>query len=159
MQDHAHDTAGVIAPPPLIYGSALGLGFVLHRLFPLHLVPRRAGSIRYPLGMLLIVLGLLQALWGALALFRAGNNPEPSHPVVTLVEDGPFRHSRNPIYIALTTGYLGMSLLLGTLWHLLLLPFLLTIMQRGVVRREEAYLMRRFGDDYRAYTERVRRWL
>ncbi|MGA7669429.1 MAG: isoprenylcysteine carboxylmethyltransferase family protein [Nitrolancea sp.] len=159
MKDSHEDTAGIIAPPPLIYGGTLTLGIILHRLIPIHLPPQRSGSLRRVLGMILIAGGLFQALWAAFTMYRSGNNPEPSHPVVSLVEHGPFRFSRNPIYVALTACYLGMSLLLGTLWHLILLPGLLSIMQWGVVRREETYLAQRFGDNYRDYSTRVRRWL
>ena len=159
MKDQSSETAGVIAPPPVIYSGALALGYVLHRFMPIHLLPRRSGSLRHVLGIVLIVAGLLQALWAALTMFKSGNNPEPSHPVVSLVQAGPFRFSRNPIYLALTICYLGMTLLLGTLWHLILLPGLLSVMQWGVVRREEEYLMRRFGESYREYSAQVRRWL
>jgi len=159
MNDQHQETAGVIAPPPLIYAGTLTLGLILHWLVPIHLLPKRSGSLRRVLGMLLIAAGVLQALWAAFTMIRSGNNPEPSHPVVSLVTGGPFRFSRNPIYIAMTAGYIGLSLLLGTLWHVILLPGLISIMNWGVVRREEDYLTRRFGDDYREYTQQVRRWL
>jgi protein-S-isoprenylcysteine O-methyltransferase Ste14 len=159
MKEQKDEVAGVIAPPPLIYGSALGLGVILHLLFPLRLMPDRPRSVRRPLGIALIVAGLLPALWAALTMFRQGNNPEPSHPVASLVVDGPFRISRNPIYLSMTTSYLGAGFLFGTFWHMLLLPVLLTIMRRGVVEREEAYLAQRFGEDYETYRASVRRWI
>ncbi len=159
MNDQSNDTADVIVPPPVLYGGTFTLGLVLHRLMPIHLLPRRSGSLRIVLGMLLIAGGLLQALWAAFTMIKEGNNPEPSHPVVSLVREGPFRFSRNPIYVALTACYLGVSLLFGTLWHLILLPGLLSIMHWGVVRREEVYLTRRFGESYREYSAQVHRWL
>lgn len=159
MRENEKDIARVIAPPPLIYGGSLAVGIVLHRLAPLRFMTGRARSTRTYLGSVLIVVGAIPAVWAAMTMFRHGNNPEPSHPVVSLVVDGPFRFSRNPIYLSMTAVYLGVGFLLGTFWHLLLLPVVLTVMRRGVVEREEAYLAHRFGADYRAYLSRVRRWL
>ncbi len=159
MAEHDREIAGVVAPPPLIYGCALALGLLLHRIVPLRVMNGRRAGGRRRISLLIIAAGLFPALWAALTMFRQGTNPEPSHPVVSLVVDGPFRYSRNPIYLALTTCYIGAGLFAGTLWHVLLLPVLLSVMERGVVRREEAYLSRRFGDEYETYVARVRRWL
>lgn len=153
------ETAGVIAPPPLIYGASLSLSLILHRLRPLRPAAPGTSQGRRRFGALLIVGGMIPAAWAAWTMHRQGNNPDPSHPVVSLVVDGPFRISRNPIYLSLTAAYAGAGILLGTLWHLLLLPGLFAIIRRGVVQREEEYLIRRFGDDYRSYMSRVRRWL
>ncbi len=159
MKEQKDEIANVIAPPPMIYGGALGLGVILHLLFPLRFMQDHSRSVRRPLGIALIAAGLVPALWAALTMFRQGNNPEPSHPVTSLVVDGPFRISRNPIYLSMTTSYLGAGILFGTFWHVLLLPALLTIMRRGVVEREEAYLAQRFGEDYDTYQASVRRWI
>ncbi|MFI5210728.1 MAG: methyltransferase family protein, partial [Gemmatimonadales bacterium] len=69
------------------------------------------------------------------------------------------RFSRNPMYVGMTLLYLGIALWANSLWPLLLLPAVLVVMRRGVIAREEAYLERRFGDEYRSYRARVRRWL
>jgi protein-S-isoprenylcysteine O-methyltransferase Ste14 len=122
-------------------------------------MPGRPRSTRRRLGGLLIAGAIISGLWAVRTMFRHGNSPEPRHPVVSLVVDGPFRFSRNPIYLSMTAFYLGLGLLFGTLWHVVLLPTVLAIMRRGVIEREEAYLERRFGDEYRAYTARVGRWL
>ena len=159
MRPADNETAGVIAPPPLIYGGSLVIGYILHRLFPLRAMPGKARSLRRPLGISLIVAGAVPALWAAFTMLRQGNNPEPSHPVVSLVVGGPFRFSRNPIYLSMTASYVGAGFLLGTFWHVLLLPGVLTVMRRGVIEREEAYLARRFGKEYQTYLSHVRRWL
>jgi protein-S-isoprenylcysteine O-methyltransferase Ste14 len=159
MKADETDTAGVIAPPPVIYAATLALSIILHRLFPLRLMPGNARSIRRPAGIALIVAGLIPAAWAARTMHRHGNSPDPNHPVASLVVDGPFRFSRNPIYLSLTACYLGVGMLLGTVWHLLLLPLLMAVMRRGVVDREEAYLSRRFGEEYRVYMADVRRWI
>jgi protein-S-isoprenylcysteine O-methyltransferase Ste14 len=84
---------------------------------------------------------------------------DPRKPSTTIVTDGPFRRTRNPGYIALTLVYIGVSLRTNRRWPLVLLPAVIAALDRGVVRREERYLRDRFGDDYREYERRVRRWL
>jgi protein-S-isoprenylcysteine O-methyltransferase Ste14 len=76
-----------------------------------------------------------------------------------MVVEGPYRVTRNPIYLAFTLLYAGITVLVNALWAALLLPFVLAIMRRGVIDREERYLERRFGDDYLRYKARVRRWI
>ncbi len=90
---------------------------------------------------------------------RAGTSVAPGKPSTALVEDGPFQYSRNPLYLTLTAFYLGINLLRNNRWGVMLLPALLKALQIGVIEREEEYLRQRFGDDYRAFTERVPRWL
>jgi len=80
-------------------------------------------------------------------------------PVSTLVQDGPFRYSRNPGYLSLTMIYAGIAILRNALWAILLLPLLVLITQREVIEREERYLERTFGEEYLAYKRRVRRWV
>ncbi len=73
--------------------------------------------------------------------------------------DGPFRYSRNPIYIADAVLYVGLALALDWIWALALLPFVLVVVRFGVIEREERYLERQFSDEYLRYKQRVRRWL
>jgi protein-S-isoprenylcysteine O-methyltransferase Ste14 len=80
-------------------------------------------------------------------------------PTAALVTEGPFRYSRNPIYVALTLLYLGVALLINALWILLLVVPAVLVLRYGVIAREEAYLAWKFGDTYRQYTAQVRRWL
>ncbi len=90
---------------------------------------------------------------------RAGTNVRPDQPTLALVFDGPFRFTRNPLYLAATGLYLGIALLVDALWPLLLLVPVLAVLRWGVVAREERYLEAKFGEPYRAYKARVRRWL
>jgi protein-S-isoprenylcysteine O-methyltransferase Ste14 len=92
-------------------------------------------------------------------MLRAKTTLNPAGPASTLVTGGPFRFTRNPIYLGDTLMYLGLALLFGRRGPLLLLPGVLAALDRGVIRREERYLERRFGRQYRAYRARVRRWL
>ena len=89
---------------------------------------------------------------------RAGTNIRPDRPATVIVTDGPFRFSRNPLYLSLTLVYVGIASMMNALWPLLLLVPLLLIVQRGVVLREERYLEAKFGETYRSYKTRVRRW-
>lgn len=155
VTDQPKEHAGVIAPPPLIYLVPLLLGILLQHWFPRSLVPV---SLATPLGSLLILLGMV-GLPAIIAFRRAGTRPEPWKPVTALVTTGPYRFSRNPMYVGLTVIYLGVTVLVNSFWPLLFLPVILPLMLFGVVRREEAYMERRFGDEYRAYRTRVRRWL
>jgi protein-S-isoprenylcysteine O-methyltransferase Ste14 len=92
-------------------------------------------------------------------MHRVGSDPNPYKPATALAVHGPYRYTRNPMYLAMTIFYLGLTLLVNTLWPLVLLPAVLLVVQRGVINREERYLERTFGDAYRAYKARVRRWL
>jgi len=80
-------------------------------------------------------------------------------PTTALVTEGPFRYSRNPIYLALTLLYVGVALLINALWILLLVVPAVLVLRYGVIAREEAYLTRKFGEAYRQYMAQVRRWL
>jgi protein-S-isoprenylcysteine O-methyltransferase Ste14 len=111
------------------------------------------------LGLALIGLGALFGVSALVAMRRAQTSPLPDVPSTALVETGPFRYTRNPIYVAFTLLYAGVAVLSNTLWPLLLLPSVLIVMVRGVIMREEAYLERRFGASYIAYKARVCRWL
>jgi len=125
-------------------------------LVPEPLLPSRAAHVT---GGVLIGLAVALAVWGRRAMARADTDPNPRHPATALVVDGPFRHSRNPLYISLTVFYVGLTLAVNTLWPLVLLPIVLVVIQRGVVEREERYLERKFGEAYRIYRARVRRWV
>jgi len=155
MADNSPDIAHVIAPPPLIYALPLLAGLLLDHYYPQAIVPQSWAHI---LGPLVVVLGFF-GLPAVLAFRRAGTHPQPWKPTTALVVTGPYRFSRNPMYVGFTLFYLGISVWVNSLWPLLLLPLVLVVMSRGVIAREERYLERRFGDDYRAYRARVRRWL
>jgi protein-S-isoprenylcysteine O-methyltransferase Ste14 len=111
------------------------------------------------LGLVPVLLGLVIAIPGRRALQAAGTNVNPSLPTTAIVTSGPYRFSRNPLYVGLTLLYCGLTLVLNTWWGLILLIPILVIMHRGVVLREERYLEEKFGDAYRQYCSRVARYL
>jgi protein-S-isoprenylcysteine O-methyltransferase Ste14 len=97
--------------------------------------------------------------WFLTTMRRAGTPVDPREAPTALVQAGPFRYTRNPAYAGWTVLYLGVALLAGSRWALILLPVVLVSVDWGVIRREERYLEDRFGADYREYRRRVRRWL
>ncbi len=145
----------IVAPPPLLYAGPLLAGFVLDLLLPL---PRLSSALRL-VGLAFLAAGVALAIWFLLSMRRAGTPVDPREATTVLVQAGPFRYTRNPAYVAFTLTYLGVSLLAGARWPLILLPVVLVIVDRGVIRREERYLEERFGSDYIGYQQRVRRWL
>jgi hypothetical protein len=96
---------------------------------------------------------------GIRTLRDAGTTIRPDKPAAKLVTDGPFRFSRNPLYLALTLMYAGIALMADSIWALLLLFPVTFIMTRFVIQREEDYLARTFGEDYERYKKSVRRWI
>ena len=148
----------VLAPPPLIYLAYLAVGVALHYLwFQLPIFP--LGWMGHAVGWPLFVLGFLLLLWASRIFSRSGEDVRIEKPTNALVTSGPFRFSRNPIYIGLTLAYVSLSLIFNSYWPIPLLPPALVTMHYGVIRREEAYLEGLFGQDYRDYKARVRRWL
>jgi len=150
------DTAGVIAPPPIVFGVFLLGGVLVGRVFRYQLMPR---PVAVAIGGVLTLLGVMLFLWAALSFRRAATPMVPYMPTSAIIDTGPFALTRNPVYVAMTILYIGITLIINTIWPLLLLPFVLALMQRGVIEREERYLERKFGDEYLTYKSRVRRWL
>jgi protein-S-isoprenylcysteine O-methyltransferase Ste14 len=149
------DNAGVIVRPPLLYAAALGAMLVLRWLWPL---PILGGAGLWP-GLALVVLAVGLLIWGRRTLVSGGTNVDPSLPSTAVVISGPYRLSRNPLYVGLALVYLGLTLALDSWWGIVLLAIVLIVMHRGVIRREERYLEQKFGDGYRQYRSAVRRYL
>jgi|SRR5437588_118045 len=145
----------VIAPPPLIYSVPLFTGLLLDRVLPLPRLPRGARLAGLPL--LAAGAGLIG--WFASTMIRARTPIDIREVPTTLVEDGPFGLTRNPAYLGMALAYSGISLLAGGRWSLLLLPGVVAAIDRGVIQREEPYLELLFGNGYRDYRARVRRWV
>jgi len=153
----APDSPGVIVFPPLLYVGTLLLGLGIHLLRPMHLASW-ALWVRI-IGAVLVVASGALSRWASGTMRRAGTNVLPNKPTLNIVTDGPFRFSRNPLYVAGALLYLGLTLICNSAWPLVLFVPLLVVLDWGVVRREERYLEAKFGDPYRAYKARVRRWL
>jgi protein-S-isoprenylcysteine O-methyltransferase Ste14 len=156
ISENSKVSPDVISCPPMIYLGSLVLGLLLNWLVP----SQRLLSISCPVtGWLLAFAGFCIGFWGVRTFIRFGTNVRPDLPVTALVTSGPYRYSRNPLYMACTIIYLGITLSVGSLWLLVTLMPTLALMHWKIVRREEEYLEGRFGDDYRAYKAQVNRWI
>jgi protein-S-isoprenylcysteine O-methyltransferase Ste14 len=154
IAENSRSSPCVIACPPLVFLAALVVGCLLNWLHPLQLpLPLHIA------GGILILAGDVFGLWGVHAFHRAGTAVRPDRPVTALVTDGPFQYTRNPLYMALTTIYIGITLSTGVLWFLVTLVPVLVVMHWKIVRREEQFLEAKFGEVYRDYKTRVRRWV
>lgn len=153
------DKPGVLAPPPIILLASLGLVVALEFVFPLGWLPPALTLATALPGSVLFVFAGALGISGIVAFRRAGTNIEPYKPALVLVHDGPYRFTRNPMYLGLITLHLAITLLAGLDWGLILMPFFALTLHFGVVLREEAYLMGKFGQPYRDFLARTRRWI
>ncbi len=148
----------VRVPPPLIFLIGFALSAALTALWPL--AERwRHGTWRVPLAILFTAHGLGLAILAIATFRRAGTAVLPDHPASALVTTGIYARTRNPIYAGLTLIYLGGAALTASLWALLILPVVLTVLSRFVIAREERYLTQRFPVDYPTYCAEVGRWI
>lgn len=150
------DNPGVVARPPLLYLGAFLIVIVCRWFLPLPIDADGRGLVP---GLALVALGLGTAIWGRRTMQAAGTNINPALPANTIVSSGPFRFSRNPLYLCVTLMYLGLTLAVDTWWGIVVLVPLIIVMHFGVVLREERYLERKFGESYRHYRSTVRRYL
>ncbi|RWK60700.1 MAG: isoprenylcysteine carboxylmethyltransferase family protein [Mesorhizobium sp.] len=150
-------TAGVIARPPLLFLAAFLIGFVLDRLLRLPFpIP---GLLTWITGGSLILVGFALFAAGIRNFMRAETPVPTNEPTRVLVTTGIHGWTRNPIYLGMFLIYGGIGVAAQNMWILVLTLPLVILIRYGVVAREEAYLERRFGDAYRDYKQRVRRWL
>jgi protein-S-isoprenylcysteine O-methyltransferase Ste14 len=149
------EASGVRVPPPLFYVAGFLVGVGLELIWPIDGPPtavRVAGAV--------IGLGLWLALDGAamVSFRRAGTSMIPFVPSTALVTSGPYRYSRNPMYLGMAFLYIAIALATGVIWALVMLPLVIGAIDQLVIAIEEGYLVRRFGDPYCQYMQRVRRW-
>jgi protein-S-isoprenylcysteine O-methyltransferase Ste14 len=156
MSDTA-DTANVIIRPPIAWALAVLAALALQWLMPLPFMPAAVPSGW--VGGAVFAIALALATWAIATITRAGSNVPTNMPTITIVDTGPYRFTRNPIYLGMFLGLVGLAIAFDSLWLLVaLVPFALVI-RYGVVAREEAHLERKFGHTYPRYRSRVRRWL
>lgn len=150
------DTAGIPLPPPVIYVAGFAVGVVLELIVPIE----RAPVVVDVVGAV-VCFGLWLVLDGAamVRFFRAGTSIIPFKPTTALVTEGPYRFTRNPMYLGMAFLYASLAFAFGVVWAFISLPLVILAVDRIVIAREEPYLERRFGDDYLAYKRRVRRWI
>lgn len=153
----ATDQANVVIHPPVLWLLLVAVGFSLNLLAPLTFLP--AGFPKFYVGLAVWLVGFILAAIAIYQFRRAGTEVQTHTPTATIVDNGVYAFSRNPIYVGAHIGLAGVAIALNSLWILaMLIPFFFVI-RNGVVAREEKYLERKFGDTYLAYKARVRRWL
>lgn len=131
-------------------------GHLLNRWLPIDIFPVYAAWMA---GALFLLLGLALIASAMVKFTRSGTTIRPDRASSTLVIAGPYRFTRNPMYVGLAIAYFGLAIADRSPWSLILLPVVLTVIRYAVIAHEEAFLERRFGSSYIDYKARVRRWL
>lgn len=149
----------VIFPPPLLFVAALGASLWLDRRIGFSIDGDGAGFAQTAIGIALVFAGLGIMIWGIATFLLARTAIYPNRPARQCVIAGPYRFTRNPMYVGLTIAYVGAAVVLNGVWPFVLLPLVLLLLYVFVIRREEAYLRLEFREDYDAYCRRVRRWI
>jgi protein-S-isoprenylcysteine O-methyltransferase Ste14 len=150
------DSPGIRVPPPLIYLLPLASGLLLDRKAHIPFLPRRVARF---LGWPLVGGGMALSGWAFRTMRNAETTIRPDKPVSKLIQEGPFRYTRNPLYLSDAMIYAGIAVLRNSLWAIVLLPLGMFAIQREVMGREERYLEQVFGEEYLDYKARVRRWI
>ncbi len=150
------DHPGVIAFPPLIWLVGALTSASVHFTFPHRMTSH---GVALPLGIVLAIAAPSLAIWALLVMKKAGTNVNPSAPALVIVRNGPYRFTRNPMYLALCMLQVGLSFLLNDWLALLFVIPLALVLHYGVILREERYLEAKFGGEYLALKGEVRRWV
>ncbi len=145
-----------VVPPPLIYLAGLLIGLALDAAWPAAFLPAHA---QYVAGGVVIAvsLGLFAVVLGAFA--RAGTSIDHRRPTTSIIASGPLRYSRNPVYVSMTLLLIGLGLAIDSAWIVAMSVPAALVTHRFVILKEEAFLAKKFGQDYERYRETVRRWV
>ena len=159
MQMESHnDNPRIYIPPPLLYVATFFFANLIQRLLPLNKAFFYTSSSKW-LGSVIILTGLIFTIPALRQFFQTKNTLVTIKPANSLQTTGIYSVSRNPMYISLLLIYTGLSFIIGNWWNLALLPLLILTVQEYVIKREEKYLERRFGQSYFDYKAKVRRWI
>jgi protein-S-isoprenylcysteine O-methyltransferase Ste14 len=150
------DAPKVRVIPPLVYLAGLAIGHLANRWLQVDVVPVH---VAWSVGGILVVLGLALIVAAMTNFTRAGTTIRPDRASSSLVVAGPYKYTRNPMYVGMAAAYLGLAIADRSLASLILLPVVLLVIRRAVIANEEAFLERRFGSAYTDYKAKVRRWL
>lgn len=162
MNQEARPTnPGVRFPPPFLFVGGLLLAWLLEsRVERIRFIGGDASTAPVETaGALMIGAGLLLIGWGMLTFVRARTAILPMRSASRLVDTGPYRLTRNPMYTGMSLIYLGSMLVLNWVWALFIFPLVIWLLYRFVISREERYLAAEFGEEYRDYCRRVRRFI
>lgn len=157
--DETPDTSGVRTFPPGVYLAGLIVGYLIWWFWPVPIAPSSMSLLVRVLGVVALALGGW-FMFSATGLFaRLGTSVSPFEPTTRLATDGPYRYSRNPIYLGMALILGGFALVGNALWPLAALVPVILFIRTQVIDKEERYLEGKFGGEYRDYKARVRRWL
>ncbi len=151
-----HDIPQVKVYPPVVVTVTIAIGLLMQLLFPLHTFE---SSFLRGVGFMLVVGSILILWWSDVTFKNVGTPADPLSSTADLVTHGPHAYTRNPVYLAFMLMTFGIGLWVGTVWLLLLDVVQGFILERLVIVPEEHYLSRKFGERYKRYSEKVRRWL
>ena len=152
------DNPGIYIPPPLFYVATFLAAVLLQKLVPLNRTFFYTATSKV-IGTVIIIIGLFFNFPALRQFFKTKNTLVTIKPANSLQTTSIYSVSRNPMYISLLLFYIGLSFIIGNWWNLMLLPFLILVIQEYVIKREEKYLVRRFGKQYLDYKSKVRRWI
>jgi protein-S-isoprenylcysteine O-methyltransferase Ste14 len=159
METASDSGPGAPLPPTLIYVAGFALGWWLERAMPLVSGGTAVSGGVSALGWGLAAIGTVLFIWGLATFARLRTGIMLQRAATQVVAAGPYRWSRNPMYVAFTMMYIGVALALSLLWPLILLPVVIAVLTVAVIAREERYMRATFGAHYADYCSRVRRWL
>ena len=152
------DDAGIRVFPPLVYFGALIVGYVIWWFWPLPILPEPWTWLARIVGIVMFAVGVWLISAAASRFRKIDNDPNPMTPTVALTFEGPYRFTRNPMYLGMTLILVGLAFVGNALWPLLAAIPVVAIIQSQVILKEERYLEAKFGAEYRAFRTRVRRW-
>ena len=152
------DSPGINFPPPLIYAVIFLAAIFIQKKIPIddHFFKSRMTPM---IGILFILMAVYYSVRSMNQFIQTKNTIIPNKPAESLQTTGIYHSTRNPMYLSLMMVYLGLSCLIGHWWNIILLPLLFLIIQEYIIKKEEKYLARKFGQEYIDYRHRVRRWL
>jgi protein-S-isoprenylcysteine O-methyltransferase Ste14 len=149
------DSAEVVFHPPLLLLGSVGLGFAMRWLIPAEFLPREWTPIGGPL---LVAASLGVFFWAGITMRREGASIPTGESTNSLVTRGPYRFSRNPIYLSMVCLLMSIGIWANSVWFVGFAASTVALLNWGVISREELYLVRKFGEEYATYKRRVRRW-
>ena len=158
MSNKKKDNPGIFIPPPLIYAAIFFLSILMQKIIPINnsFFDSRNATIA---GIVLIAIALLFILPALIKFVQSKNTLVTIKSATSLQTKGIYSLTRNPMYMGLLILYSGIAMLGGNWWTFIFIPLIIIIVQSYVIRGEENYLQRAFGEEYNAYRKKVRRWI
>ncbi len=154
------DRAAVRFPPPLVGVLIILVGYGLEKVVPFIDAPTVSSMLRYGIGGFIVAISVVVlGVWPTVLFRKSGQDPRPWTTTPEILIEGPYRFTRNPMYLMMVLTCVGFAIILASAWILLLSPLCGVITYLTAIRHEEVYLEEKFGDSYRSYKQRVRRWI